>query len=425
LKKKYPCSWRLKIEYGGSFYYDIDNKKLYVWLADNSDPNEHIIEASVRPFFFHLIGVDYIKISGFKMMHSNISALFNWPALIIGGSYCIVENVDVEWCDCIGCTIGGNCNTVINSKFNWCGNSGLNGTGWGNRVINCEMKYNNWREWDIGWHAGGVKIIPYAHDWVFSGCEVAYNYGFGIWFDTWMSNVTIQNNISHHNSECGIFYEIGTRGIIKNNICYENGGRGIWVQNSSDTLVAHNLCYRNGKSGIVIIGDSRKGGIYGREEDEVLLVKNNVVWGNILIDNCFPGLAPKGWETRPELVLPDKRETNFNNFSDYNIFIRRDGRRIIFWGGWDAEPLELLEWQAKTGNDKHSIVINYPTIDLFLDIDHYDFRPVKGAICINFVKPIMDVRYDITGFDRVYGGLQEGKKRTKFTAGPYEWREGL
>jgi len=426
IKGKTTDNWSLKIECAGSFYYDIENKKLYVWLSDNSDPNNHLIEASVRPFFFYIgKGVNYIKISNLKMMHSNSTSYINWPPLIIGGSYCIVENVSLEWCDYIGIGVGGECNTVINSKFNWCGNSGLGGSGWGHRIINCEFKYNNWRNWQQGWHAGGLKVIPYAHEWIISGCEVAYNNGDGIWFDGWMSNVTIQNNICHNNAGSGIFYEIGNRGVIKNNICYENTHRGIYLQNSSDTLVAHNLCYKNGMSGIAIEGSSRKGGIYGREEDEVLLVKNNVVWGNILIDNCFPGLTPKGWETRPELVLPDKRETNFNNFSDYNIFIRRDGRNIPFWLGWGVESFNFEDWKNKTGNDKHSIVINYPTINLFMDIENKDFRPIRDAISINFVKPLMDIRYDITGFDRVYEGLKPGEKRTKFTAGPYEWREGL
>jgi len=423
IKSKYTKNWNMKIECAGSFYCDIENKKLYVWLADNSDPNNHLIEAGVRPFFFFIRGVNFIKISGLKMMHSNSTSYINWPPLNIGGSYCIVENVDLKWCDYIGIGVGGYCNTVINSKFNWCGNSGMGGSSWGHRIINCEFKYNNWRNWSMGWHAGGIKIIPYAHDWVISGCEFAYNNGCGIWFDGWMSNVTIRNNICHNNNGSGIFYEIGNRGVIKNNICYENVHRGIYLQNSADILVAHNLCYKNGMSGIVIEGSSRRGGIYGREEDNVLLVKNNVVWGNILIDNCHPELAPKGWTGRPELVLPDKRETNFNNSSDYNIFVRRDGREIPFWLGWGKEVFNFEDWKNKTGNDKHSIVVNYPTVDLFMDIENKDFRPVRDAISINFVKPIMDVRYDITGFDRVYEGLKRGKKREKFTAGPYEYRE--
>lgn len=427
IKSSRTDNWVMKIECFGSFYYDVENKKLYVWLADNSDPNNHLMEVAVRPFFFLVgKGINYIKISGFKMMHSNTSSYINWPSLNIGGSYCIVENVDLEWVDYIGIGVGGNCNTIINSKFNWCGNSGMGGDGWGHRVIKCQFNYNNWRKWDTGWHAGGVKLIPYAHDFIFSDCEVAYNNGEGIWFDGWMSNVTIQNNICHHNLNSGIFYEIGNRGVIKNNICYENGGRGIYIQHSSDTLIAHNLCYKNGMSGIAFEAVGRKGtGMYGREKDDVLLVKNNVVWGNILIDNNDPYLSPKGWGLRPELVLPNRTDYNYNNISDYNIFVRRDGRKIIFWEGWGSESYDdLKQWQEKTGNDIHSIAINYP-IELFVNIEKRDFRPLRDAISINFVKPLMDVRYDITGFDRIYDGMPSGKRRTKFTAGPFEWREGL
>ncbi len=416
----YTPNWKLKIETAGSFYYDVEKKNLYIWLKGNRDPNNHLIEASVRPFFF-FVKCDYIKISGFKMKHSNSSAFINWPALVIGGSNCIVDNVEIEWADYIGIGIGGNNNTVINSKFNWCGNSGMGGSGYGNRIIKCEFKYNNWRNWDPHWHAGGMKIIPYAHDWLVSDCEVAYNNGEGIWFDAWMSNVTIQNNVCYRNRFNGIFYEIGNRGVIKNNICYENGARGIHLQNSSDILVAHNLCYKKGMSGIAIEGTARKGGVYGREQDNALFTKNIVIWGNLLVDNAHPELLPKGWGNRPEIVFPDPRyDTNFNNFSDYNVIIRTDGREIPFWRGWGTESYNIQQWREKTGNDKHSVVINYP-VNLFVDIEKKDFRPVGDAPHIGVVKPIMDVRYDITGFDRVYGGLKPGEKREKFTAGPYEF----
>lgn len=415
---KYNPKFKLKIECAGSFYYDINNKKLYVWLADNSDPNDHLMEVAIRPFFF-LVGCDYIKISGFKMMHSNTSSYVNWAAFGISGSHCIVENVDLEWCDTVGIGISGCYNIVMNSKFNWCGNSGMGGSKWGNKVINCEFKYNNWRNFDIVIHGGAIKIVPRASNWLISNCYVAYNNGY-LWFDGWQSDIIIQNNFFYRNLG-GIHYEIGKRGLIKNNICIENYEKGIWIHQSSDTVVAHNLCYKNGRYGIEIRGVERRdeNKMYGREVDYIIEVKNNLVWGNIFIDNNNSELSEKG---EFDLALPDpKLDFNRNNFSDYNVFIRTDQRNL--YTGFLYTPVDFEEWR-KMGYDTHSIVLN--SIDgIFVDVSKKDFRPKREAPFINFVKILMEVRDDITGFDRIYGGLPVGVKRVKFTAGPYEWREDL
>ena len=145
-------------------------------------------------------------------------------------------------------------------------------------------------------------------------------------------------------------YEIGERAIIRNNVCYENSGRGIYISNSAYCSIANNLCYRNGMSGIVVIGVEREGGNVGDEETTYTPARGNVVWGNIFMDNCYPGLAIKGWEGRPELILPDERiKSNAGNVSDYNIFYRSAKRGIPFWWNWGRD--ELLDAEGVAGQD--------------------------------------------------------------------------
>lgn len=391
----------------GSFYYDLKTKSLYVWLADNGDPNEHVMEASVRPFWFRT-DVDYLHLSGFRMRYSNITPVVGWPALGIGGSHCVVENVDASYADFGGLSLYGFNSTVLNSKFNHNGCVGIGGKNWGHRIINCETSYNNYRGWDPYWHAGGMKIIPDAHGWIVSGHVAAHNKGIGIWFDANCSAVIIQNSVAHHNDVVGINYEISEGGVIVNNIVRENRGYGILVGSSSDTLVAHNLCYRNGGPGIVVNDYNRKTGEYGRESDGLLCTRNNRLWGNILMDNGDPEYATEShWKHGPEMVLPEPNDRIYGNVSDYNLFFSSKPKPL-FWYGWGKNVFtDLAGWQKATGNDKHSRVAKPG----FANAEIHDFHPTGTSPARKLVRPQMSVRFDFDGKDR---------PATHRTAGPFE-----
>ena len=402
----------------GSFFYDLDAKKLYVWLNDGGDPNTHMMEVSARRHLL-IVYCDGTRISGFKMTHSTGSAYEGTSPVEISGSNNLLENSEITWCDYVALLVGGSNNTVSKCKLNNNGNSGIGGYGWGNRILNCEMSFNNYRHWSSAWHAGGLKVIPFAHDWIVSDCIAEGNFESpGIWFDGNMANVTIQNCKAFHNGGTGIFYEIGERGIIKNNICYENMGRGIGLSDSSYCAVLHNICYKNGMSGIVCTGVQRDGDIMSDETTGIVPARNNLIWGNILMDNCNPELCPKGkdgtgggWELRPELIVPDPSiPSNTGTISDYNIFYRSDDRPTPFWYNWGSKSYNnLADWQKGTGLDKHSIMAK----PLFADLSKYDFRPVEGSPAIQFVHPVMGIRYDMNGIMRNPSNLL-------YTAGPIE-----
>ena len=403
----------------GSFFCDTKAKKLYVWLKDGGDPNQHVMEVSVRPFLF-TTNVDYIQISGFKMMHSNTSALVNWPAVHLNGSYGILDNCEVTWCDFNGLSIAGHSNTVSRCRVNHCGDTGITGGGWGNQVLDTQVAYNNYRLFNSGWGAGGMKIIPMAHSWLISGCVAEYNIASdGIWFDAYNSNVTIQNCIMRYNQGNGIHYEISERAIIRNNVAYENIGRGIYLSNSSNSIVLHNVCYRNGMSGIVVHGVNRPGGFSSDPETGYEPARNNVVWGNIMVDNCNPDLCPKDvdhtgktWSQRPELILPDpKISSDRGCLSDYNIFYRSDNRAICFWENFGSGIYgDLAEWQTKTGNDRHSRVVK----PLFVDAAKFDFHPAKDSPAIQFVRPSVAIQFDADNKERPVW------VQSFTTAGPFE-----
>lgn len=386
----------------GSFYYDRDQKKLYLWLAAGADPAKHIIEAQVRGIGIYLCDLSYFDISGFKVTHANIGIGGSW------GSFNTLDSCEVSYSDFCGIGVGGSFNTILNCKSNYNGNTGISTYYRGHRVVNTEVRFNNRRNWSASWHAGGMK--NFSSDTVISGCIAEGNLNSpGIWFDGPHTNVTIENCRSFGNG-LGIMYEIGERAIIRNNICYENTGRGIYISNSAYCSINNNLCYRNGMSGIVLVGVEREGGPDADEETTFVPARNNVVWGNILMDNCHPSLAPKGWSGRAELIMPDENiSSNKGNISDYNIFYRSDKRGIPFWWNWGANGCkDLKEWQDKTGQDKHSIIAE----PLFMDAAKYDFRPADKSPAIMFAPPRMGMVFDATGKHRARANLD--------TAGPYD-----
>ena len=386
----------------GSFFYDRGAKRLYLWLPGGENPAGHVIEAQVRSTGISTCDLDNYDIAGFKVTHASAG---------IGGSFGshnTMENMEVTYADFCGIGVGGSFNTLVHCRSNYNGNTGISTFNRGHRIVHCEVRFNNRRRWSAGWHAGGMK--NFSSDTVVSGCVAEGNVESpGIWFDGSNTGVSIENCRCFRNG-LGIMYEIGERAIIRNNVCYENSGRGIYISNSAYCSIANNLCYRNGMSGIVVIGVEREGGNVGDEETTYTPARGNVVWGNILMDNCYPGLAIKGWEGRPELILPDERiKSNAGNVSDYNIFYRSAKRGIPFWWNWGAMNCwTLKEWQDKTGNDKHSILAE----PFFKDASGYDFHPADRSSAILFARPQMSVALACDGKRRSDNAL--------VTAGPYE-----
>jgi parallel beta-helix repeat protein len=222
--------------------------------------------------------------------------------------------------------------------------------------------------------------------------------------------------------------EISSRATLRNNVSFEEYGRGVYLSNSSDCQVYNNVFWHDGQSGVACIGSDRGGGEFGEGEKGRLAACNNIIWGNLFVDNCHPDFClktpdgrDKPWDTRPELILPEKADVNTGNVSDYNIFFRSPNRVMPFWTGWHLSKEQiwdnLVDWQKGTGNDKHSIIAE----PLFVDVEKRDFRPAKGSPAIEFEKPRMGAQFECNGQMRPN---EEHKDKTpiRWTAGPYEYK---
>lgn len=322
----------------GSFYYDEKGKTLYLRLKDNGNPSNHLVEASTRILIFSLKWKNYIKIQNFNFKHSNNTATIKsgWPAVAINGDNCVVENNDISWCDFAGLGGNGNNHVISNNTINHNGNSGMSFSGSGILMVGNTTNFNNYRKFDMDWHAGGVKNTKFVKSTI-KNHVAQENKGSGIWCDIDCSDVVIESSKAQKNEGMGIFYEISKNALIKNNIVSENKQHGIYISASQNCNVLNNTAYANMR-GIVVHGVPRSA--YGKK----YLLQNNLVENNILANN-----------SHADLVLAKPSTDTTSNNSDYNLFYQSSGllnNRLDYAGAMTT----LAQWQKNTGNDKHSLV---------------------------------------------------------------------
>ena len=399
----------------GSFFCDVAGKKVYVWLADGSDPNQHEMEVSVRPHLL-LIKINHAYVRGITFTHSNTSTWTAWPAASMVGTHDKIEDCDFVWCDFCGLGMAGDFNDVVHCRFNHNGDSGFGANGRGHRMIGCEFSFNNYRRFNSGWHAGAMKFNGY--DILFSDCTCEGNIDSpGFWNDGECQGITIENSRSIDNDGAGIMIEIGERVVIRNNILRGNG-TGVYLSNSSFCNVYHNTFYRNKGAGVAALGVNRVNAwFFDDEKSGYGPARGNVVWGNIFMDNSWreDSKGKPAPINGSDLILPNPEiSSNDGNLSDYNLFYRSNKVVGTFAYNWGEKSFaDLKAWQEQAGQDKHSII----TEPLFVDAAKYDFRPAKGSPAIQLVRPKMGAGIDAEGTRR--------DDRAYYTAGAFEAPPGF
>ncbi|MGH8599495.1 MAG: right-handed parallel beta-helix repeat-containing protein [Burkholderiales bacterium] len=323
-----------------SFFYDADKKSLYIQVGLKSLQG-HTIEASVRPYLVQGYGLSHVTLKNIDFQHANITSI-NWSgAVAMKGDHLLLDHLSVTDVDGNGADINGDDSIVRNSTFSRCGQVGLKVRGHRNKVLNNVISYNNTRDFNKWWEAGGAKFVGQGglQDSEVAGNRVFDNNGDGIWFDWHNANNLIHDNISAYNKGFGIHYEASRGASIYNNTIFGNKQRGIYLNDSSHSVIAHNLVVANGLDGIKVIDDSRA------KKHPEFKPDGNSVFGNII-----------AWNKKTAVTLPDDAS---NNRSDFNLFVHA-GDPVTFKKGQGAgtPPTRhtLKSWQSKSGQDAHSWV---------------------------------------------------------------------
>jgi parallel beta-helix repeat protein len=316
----------------GRFFYDPATSRLYVQLADNSNPNSSAMEASKRArIFFAEPDRGYIKLKGLTFQHSNSSSIREQDAMVTLSSHSIADGDTFQYGDFTGLTLGWNTTgvQVMNSSFLNNGALGISGPGSQDfSITNSIIRDNNYRGFNRLWNAGGIKITSSGAYGVIEGNEVDSNNGSGIWFDFASGTPSvITGNYIHDNgpTEAGIFYEASFHGVISNNVLVNNNRRGIYVNGSDDVKVFNNTIVGQQGNSAIEVGNRN-----GTLPSTNTLVKNNLISGGTSTTDLF--LSP-----------------GTGNASDYNDVYRSTGGRFSYNGATKTlAQMQSLGLEAQT-----------------------------------------------------------------------------
>ena len=333
----------------GTFFYDREAKRLYVWLSDGSDPAKHQVECAVR--FIAVTLNDYCQAKNLDVRHCQMFPRKGECALVGRGHGILIENCRVVHNDFSGVMIQGWDHIMRGCELAYNGNNGLTSS-FGNHMLmeGNSTHHNNTRHYGPGWLDGGMKV----HE--FKDCRFVRHHahdepGSGLWLDISCLNATIADSL-FENCAVGLYYEISRWGIIVNNVA-RDCGMGLWSY-SSDVLIANNVVDRCGE-GIVVTGDIR-GAEYSLGYPEppdmcLAATRNNMICNNLIIDcpGSFLGIA---------------RDTihSGSHWSDYNAFVwtipavHPNTNHVKFMAGFDDYYAKLPTWNLERHLDEHSVI---------------------------------------------------------------------
>jgi hypothetical protein len=379
--------------FAGLFCADTQNKVLYLWLKDGSDPNAHTIEAATRDAVFGLSpwqnpgGVRCVHVRGFVFRHA---ATFPQRAGVwLHGGDNVLEDCTIEE------MAGGG--VVVQGTMRRCVIRGCGHVGGGASIANflnedCLWEGNCWKPINRGWDAGGFKMAL-AKQGIFRRCTFRRNGGVGLWLDIHVRNVVITDCTFWENELSGLFVEISRDLTIVRNLFVRNatgvvgkvgppdwGLAGLTIAESQNCLVAFNTFVGN-KDGIAL----REQGPRPLKTDDygtipyhnrgLFLIGNLCAFNRdyqlaLWYDNGFFGWHPaerekfktptayEDWlQAHPDQVFDP---TQVGLIIDRNLYWPGEGHKLILYGvPWRPKYQEfsaLPAWQKATGFDAHSLV---------------------------------------------------------------------
>jgi parallel beta-helix repeat protein len=211
-----------------------------------ADPASHTIEVGIRPRWI-VVTADNVAIEDIVMRHATNDAQSG--ALQDDGHAIVVRDCVLSDAHGANVWLTGR-SELLDSEVANAGQLGI-GVG-GARVAGNHVHDNGTEGFDPGWEAGGFKAV--THDVVVEGNEFDHNAGSGIWFDIGSSGIVVRDNRVHDNLRVGIFVEISSDVRVTANTVWSNGregdgwlnGAGILVHTSTRVEVDHNLVAWNG-----------------------------------------------------------------------------------------------------------------------------------------------------------------------------------
>jgi hypothetical protein len=322
----------------GDFFYDRALRRLFL-RTTNTDLSGHVVEVSSRAHSLLAQNVDFVQVHNLAFRHGNTSPTGRDALVTLSGRHIVVDHVSVEQADSVGIQVDGDDNIIVDSSAHHCGQLGMKIRGARVLIARNETDYNNTRDFNKWWEAGGVKFVGEQglRDSIVTGHTAIGNRGDGIWFDWGMQDNRVENSVLEYNSGFGIQYEASSGAQIVGNRVIGNGQRGIYLPHSSHSVVRGNLIAANGLEGIAIVDEGRRDPT-GKLD---LQPRANAVLNNVVAWNGSALTVPS---STPDLV------------SDGNVFIGW-GSQLRESAGWGHPFNSLAIWRRQVGLDKSSVRI--------------------------------------------------------------------
>lgn len=238
----------------GSFYADLDAKRLYVWSAGNEDLTQGgvKVEASTRPVLWQCKG-DYVTVRGIRFRYAANAAQQGTGQF--SGRHDTVEDCVFERTNGNGATFVAPDITVRRCTFQDNGQLGFGANGAHNLLLtDCLVRNNNTKDFSRGWEAGGLKIVL-SRQAVLDHSRFVDNRGVGVWFDIGNEDCEVRNCLIAGNEDAGIFYEISYGLRAHDNVIIGNGladtpgawgaQAGICLSSSPGCVIERNLLVAN------------------------------------------------------------------------------------------------------------------------------------------------------------------------------------
>jgi len=332
----------------GTFYVDLDGKRLYVWNYDNQDvsSSKATVETSVRDLILTVKG-DHVTVKGIRFRYAANRA--QRGAVDFSGNHLTVEDCIFEYTNASGAAFRGEDITVRRCTFQHNGQLGF-GANRAHRLLmtGCSVRNNNIKGYKRGWEAGGNKICL-ARGVVLENSTFVENRGNGIWFDIGNEACTVRNCLIAFNEDAGIFYEISYGLHAHDNVIVGNGlagtagawgaSAGISISSSPDCLIERNLLIGN-KEGFNFREQTRSTPrIDDRKSEPVWnhdhIIRNNVIalnrdaqtWGWFdVADNRH--WSSKGGDSNTNGLSLEKLALTLRD----NLYFAAPGAELFNWG---------------------------------------------------------------------------------------------
>ncbi len=390
----------------GTFHYDATGRVLYVWRGSGAAPGPEGLEVAVRPqVFVGATSPAHLALSGLIFEHANSFTYSGggWNAVVLQGP-AVASNCVVRWNDASGLALA----LDVTTEFCTVSQNGEVGMSFGSNCVvrSCLIASNNYRGFNPFHHAGGMKIHPGAcpalgaAGGVVEDSEIAWNRGYGIWFDyaTGFARRILRRNYFHDNEQAAIMLEITREADVHDNLIVSNRGGGIHLSHSSATRIWNNTFA--GNSGVVdvyFLDMARVACDFGTNKLWTV-VESNRFFNNIIYDS----------RCTYDIVIPSVQDlTNRvvrENTADYNVY-HRPGRPLRLGQSGVAWWTNLAEYAAYTGQEGNSLAV--PPV--FAGAGSHPWMPAAASPAVDSgAEPPVPLGGDVRGALRPQDGDGNG-----------------